>query len=113
MERIFKLQREFQTQLGNKIFTDFEDIESKENIETLKNQLLALIIEASEAIQELPWKSWKKNQSFSLSTFKVELIDILHFLVNLFIFTGMNVDDVFELFKYKNEINKKRQENGY
>ena len=99
MERIFKLQREFQTQLGYKIPTDFENISSKENIEVLKNQLIALIVEASEALQELPWKSWKKNQTFLLPSFQVELIDILHFLINLFIFTGMNKQTFYEYLK--------------
>ncbi|GAH98577.1 unnamed protein product, partial [marine sediment metagenome] len=42
-----------------------------------------------------------------------ELIDILHFLINLFIFTGMNEKEVFSIFKIKNKINKERQKNGY
>jgi len=113
LKKIFRLQYEFQIQLGNKKYINFKNIKSKNNINILKDQLLGLIVEASEALQELPWKSWKQNQLFSISKFKIELIDILHFLINLFIFTGMNEKEVFYIFKIKNKINKERQKNGY
>ena len=54
LKKIFKLQYKFQTQLGYKKPTNLKNIKSKDNINILKDQLLALIIEASEALQELP-----------------------------------------------------------
>ena len=43
----------------------------------------------------------------------MELIDIFHFLVNLFLFAGMDSNMVLEYFLEKNKINVQRQKDGY
>lgn len=113
LEELFKLQIEFQESLGNSISDYLSFVILPKNIQILKNQLLALFSEIGEALQEVPWKPWKQNQNFNVSKFRMELIDVFHFLINLFLYSGMDSNDVIKLFKLKNKINIRRQKDGY
>lgn len=113
LKELFELQIKFQELLGNTISEYESFIILHDNVELLKNQLLAIFSEIGEALQELPWKPWKKNQDFNLYKFRMELIDMFHFLINLFLLSGMNAEDTIKLFKQKNEINLRRQKDGY
>lgn len=105
LETLFKLQKDFHAKLGNErgVYT----------IEYQKEMTLAAIDELMEALRELPWKSWKKNQSNNKELHKEELIDVWHFLINLSLAAGMTAQDVHDAFLQKAAINLKRQERGY
>jgi len=109
---LFELQKSFHL-LTSDIPQKRFQVVSKSNIEQIKNQILALIDEVMEALREVPWKSWKINQDFNVSKFKMELIDVFHFLINLFVLAGMDSEEVISLFKIKNKINVRRQKDGY
>jgi len=113
LKYLFELQKSFQSSLQTNIPQTKLHIISKYNIELIKNQILALYDEIGEALREVPWKPWKLNQEFNVSKFKMELIDIFHFLINLFLLSGMTSQEVINLFKNKNKINIRRQKNGY
>lgn len=113
LEKIFQLQIDFQESLGHYIPKYALTVGSKENVDIIKNQMLALVDEAMEALREIPWKPWKISSSFDLVKYREELIDIFHFLVNLFLFAGMDTKMVLEYFLDKNKINVQRQKDGY
>jgi len=113
LEQLFELQKDFQILLGNYIPIGKSCITDLINIELIKNQILALYDEIGEALNEVPWKPWKINQEFNVSKFRMELIDVFHFLINLFLLSGIQAQDVFKLFVSKNKINVRRQRNGY
>ncbi len=114
LEKIFELQTIFQKSLGYNIPKYALSIMSKENVELIKIQTLALIDEAMESLREVPWKPWKNtNRTIDLEAYRMELIDIFHFLVNLFIFAGMDTQMVLEYYLRKNKINLERQKSGY
>lgn len=113
LEKMFELQIAFQERLGNSIPKYSLTIMSNENIELIKNQILAIVDESMEALREVPWKPWKVNLVIDLPSFRTELIDIFHFLINLFLYAGMNVEMVWKIFLEKNKINNQRQDNGY
>ena len=113
LERLFDLQEHFQILLGHEIPYIKDYIINPINIELIKNQILALYDEIGEALREVPWKPWKINQMFNVAKFKIELIDVFHFLINLFLLSGMSAKDVFDLFISKNKINVRRQKDGY
>lgn len=82
--------------------------------------ILALLDELTEALRETQWKNpkvikygWKKTQKFNQENFKNELIDILHFFINLCIASGMEPEEIFNRYFDKNKINFKRQDVGY
>lgn len=74
---------------------------------------LALIDEVMESLRETPWKPWKKNQHVNYQAMCDELIDALHFLLNLFLAAGMTADDIFNRYMKKQAVNHERQDTGY
>jgi len=73
----------------------------------------ALFVELAEALQETPWKVWKKGQVMDLGKFQEELVDCWHFLINLSLAAGFTPETLFKAFIAKNEINFRRQKEGY
>lgn len=71
------------------------------------------------------WKPWKADHVAKQETYikdlsdkdqleiKFEMIDILHFVLNMFIGLGMNAEEIFKLYYLKNAENFARQDNGY
>ena len=73
---------------------------------------LALKQESSEAIDSLNWKWWKKDEE-DWDNVKVELVDMLHFWVSMCTMADMDAAEVMQLYFKKNELNFKRQDEGY
>lgn len=68
--------------------------------------------ELRELRESLLWKWWSKD-TIDLQNVRVELIDILHFLVSAMIAAGMGSQDVLSTYTQKHTVNVKRQESGY
>ena len=113
LSQIVKKQMEFQVILKSKLPVFTEDIYKKENIDNLVFQLLGMFDEVSEALACIPWKPWKINQRLDINSFREELMDIFHFLINCCIYVGMSSEDIFKEFMRKNKINVQRQKDGY
>ena len=61
----------------------------------------------------VPWKWWAKYQKFDQQNARVEVIDLLHFLISAAQVLGMSADDLFDAYIKKNDVNLRRQETGY
>jgi predicted HAD superfamily Cof-like phosphohydrolase len=48
-----------------------------------------------------------------MQNIKVELIDILHFLVSAMMCAGLDADKVYDIYKQKHAVNLKRQDSDY
>ncbi len=73
----------------------------------------AIVHEAIELQRTTNWKWWKTPTAFNDIQAKEELIDIWHCVVQASIELTLTPDDILKEYKRKNEINKKRQKNGY
>lgn len=73
---------------------------------------LAMRQEAAEAIDSLNWKWWKKDAD-DWDNIKIELVDMMHFWVSMCTVAGLSADDVIDLYLKKNQLNHKRQNEGY
>ena len=84
----------------------------------------ALEDELREIEDLLPWKHWSKAQMGEkehpectpeerLNHLRLELIDVIHFIVEALIFTGLSSEDVYQLYLKKNLVNIERQEKAY
>ena len=111
---IYNKQLELQKRLG------YSEKELLNNQQFINVNILALLDELSEAMRETQWKNpnfikygWKKTQEFNKDKFKEELIDILHFFVNLCISSGMDSKEIYQRYMGKNKENFKRQDEGY
>ena len=74
---------------------------------------VAIIHEAVELQRLTNWKWWKKPVDFDLTLAKEELIDILHFVIQVSIELGMSPSQILEEFSKKHSINKQRQKTNY
>ena len=117
LEDIFNHQYELQKNLG----TLSKISESPQMRQQYINQMiLALHEEAVEIMRETAYKNpdyvpfgWKKNQSEDTEKFKEEIIDIIHFVMNLCIVSDMTPEEIHSRYLNKNKENHERKENDY
>ena len=72
----------------------------------------ALKEELLELDDELLWKWWSKDK-IDMQNIRVELIDILHFLISAMMCAGLSAEKVFDIYKQKHAVNIKRQDTNY
>ena len=78
----------------------------------LRHYSKAMMEEARELREELPWKWWSKDH-IDLQNIRVELIDILHFLVSAMISAGLTPEKVYDIYRQKHAVNVRRQDSDY
>ncbi len=91
-----------------------EDIVSRRNLDFskevwLQKEVLAMISELSEVLDEVNFKWWKNPKPVDDAALKGELVDVLHFFVSMCLKSGMNAEELFDLYKAKNQENFNRQ----
>jgi hypothetical protein len=110
LDFMLRTQREFQ-EMMNGYPLDSQDIETR--IENIKTSVLAALDELHEALGEIGWKPWATSRHINNDAFRSELIDVWHFLMNLFLHAGMTGDDIIRLYIEKQAKNRARQRDGY
>ena len=109
LEEIFKMQFELNKRIG----IDSSNMSDEEKIKWTLNYSRALAQENAELVDSLPWKWWAKYQNFDIQNARVEVVDMLHFLVSLAQVLGMTADVFYQAYAKKNQINHGRQDSGY
>lgn len=104
---------EMQTKLMERLGVPVSGLDEKQKVEWLLNYCRAISQEVAEATDSVPWKWWAKYQKYDEQNVRVEIIDLLHFVVGMAIITGMTADDFFGAFLKKNKVNHDRQDRGY
>lgn len=108
-------QGKFQRFAGN----NFEEMSVEEKSKYMKEHGYFLIEETIEMLRELPYhKSWKDYSNLTPEELlhqknlaKEESIDMLHFMINIFLCLGMDEKEIINMYKKKNKINYDRQNN--
>jgi hypothetical protein len=105
---LFKMQKNLQKKFYSGYLPADEPKIMGENI-------LALVAELGEVMQEdKRWKSWCKNPPEVIQQKKKEeIIDCIHFVINICIYSGMDAEELYTLFTSKNLVNIERQESDY
>lgn len=106
---LFRLQQALNQRIG--VQTD--RMTEQEKVYWTLNYCRAMSQEIAELTDSVPWKWWAKYQKFDEQNARVEVVDLFHFLISLAQVLGMSADDVFNAYLKKNEVNLKRQDNGY
>lgn len=78
----------------------------------LSNYARAMDEELQELYEDLLWKWWSRDK-IDIQNIRVELIDILHFLVSAMISAGLTPEKVFDVYRQKHAVNIERQDTGY
>ena len=114
--KIFFYQHSFQEKLG--IYDKISDPALKQAY--VNQMILALHEEATEIMRESAYKNpelvpfgWKKGQKWNEENFKNEIVDIIHFIVNLSLAVGMDASEMYNRYYDKNKENIKRQDDNY
>ncbi len=103
------MQKSLNERIG--VFTD--GMNEADKTKWILNYTRAMTQELAELTDSVPWKWWAKYQKFDEQNARVEVVDLLHFLISMAQVLGMSADDVFQAYVKKNEVNFKRQESGY
>ncbi len=109
LREIFRMQKALNARIG--VHPD-QMSESEQQTWTL-NYCRALSQELAELTDSVPWKWWAKYQTFDKQNARVEVVDMIHFVVSLAQVLGLTADDVYQLYLKKNEVNFQRQDSGY
>jgi dimeric dUTPase (all-alpha-NTP-PPase superfamily) len=72
----------------------------------------AMSEELEELKHDLLWKWWSKD-TIDIQNIRVELVDILHFLVSAMLCAGLTADRLHDVYRQKHAINLARQDSGY
>jgi len=117
LNEIYNHQFELQQKLGN---VDKWNESPQMKQQFINQMILALHEEATEIMRETAYKNpefvpfgWKKGQLFNNKNFKKEIADIMHFVMNLVIISGMTAEEFYEQYMSKNKENVRRKENDY
>lgn len=79
-----------------------------------KEFVVCILDECSEVLGQINWKHWKKGrQKVDMHEVRFEVIDLLHFVLNLAVVWGMTADDVAAYYVAKSDENINRQKKGY
>jgi dimeric dUTPase (all-alpha-NTP-PPase superfamily) len=106
LDTIFKLQKNLEKMMNLQRYP--KDIQGK--ISALST---AIIHEAVELQRTTSWKWWKKSTPFNEAEAREELIDIWHFVVQASLELNMSPEDILKEYQKKNQVNRKRQIDGY
>jgi dimeric dUTPase (all-alpha-NTP-PPase superfamily) len=109
LEKMFELQE----QLNGRIGVHLRDLSDEEKIEWILKYSRAIQQELAELVDSVPWKWWKKQQHFDEENAKVEVIDLMHFIISAGQVLGLTADDFYNAYLEKNAINHRRQDSGY
>jgi len=118
-DRLKKLFDE-QLELNLHINPEFKKITESGDVELkrkwLNNACQAMSCEVAECLESSGYKWWKKLPEWTpevIHNLKVELVDILHFLVLGMQVLGMDDKEMWDLYMKKNQLNHQRQDKGY
>lgn len=106
MERQLELQRQ-------SFGIDPQELDGEERNNYVQAMSLAAVIELGEALQEISWKPWASGDYFHREAYLMELIDMLHFWMNLVLIATDKPNDVINVYMRKAQINADRQAVGY
>jgi hypothetical protein len=92
---------------------DPTNLEPEERAEFIRWNILALEDELHEALGEVGWKPWATSRHLNKAEFQGELVDALHFFLNLMLAADIDPDELLAGYQAKRLKNAKRQEEGY
>ena len=109
LDEIFKMQQALNLKIG----VDTAHMTDEQRIQWVLNYCRALTQEIAELTDSVPWKWWAKYQKFDKQNARVEVVDLLHFLISIAQVLEMTPEDFSEAYAKKHKVNLARQDSGY
>ena len=99
---------------------DPRSLKGEERVEFLRWNILAAIRELTEMLDKVDgWKPWQTERATAgewkvdSEQFVLEGVDVLHFIANLLLLANCTDTELSELWEWKQNENRRRQEEGY
>ena len=92
---------------------DPRDFTDQQKMHWILVNAYALEDEINEATAEVGWKPWAISNHINRDAYKGELVDALHFFLNLMLAADISAEELFKGYQLKREKNAKRQADGY
>jgi hypothetical protein len=113
-EELFRLQHDLQTETYG---YNFQRMLPADRILYIKEMYIGAGRELGEALDETGWKSWATSRHINRDAYVGELVDVLHFWINMLLVLGDDpadiADEVFNGYLAKRQRNVERQAEGY
>jgi putative phosphoesterase len=109
LAEIFSLQK----LLNRRIGVDTDHMTEAERQQWILNYCRAMVQEVAELTDCVPWKWWASYQKFDRQNARVEIVDLLHFIISLAQVMEITPDELFEAYTKKHIVNLARQDSGY
>jgi dimeric dUTPase (all-alpha-NTP-PPase superfamily) len=109
LDEIFRLQKELNQRIG----VDTDRMTDAKRQQWVLNYCRAMSHEVVELTDCVPWKWWANYQKFDKQNARVEIVDLLHFLVSVAQVMEITSEEIFDAYKKKHRVNLQRQESGY
>jgi dimeric dUTPase (all-alpha-NTP-PPase superfamily) len=109
LAEIFRLQQQLNLRIG----VDTDHLTDEQRQQWVLNYCRAMSQEIAELTDSVPWKWWAKYQKFDKQNARVEVVDLLHFLISLAQVLEMTPADFYDAYAKKHQVNLDRQQSGY
>lgn len=110
LEEIFRMQEQLNSRIAPECI---RCATNEEKAKWLLNFSRAAQQELAELVDSMPWKWWAKYQKFDEQNARVEIVDLIHFIISMALVLGMTPEDVFQAYVKKHSVNNNRQNEGY
>jgi dimeric dUTPase (all-alpha-NTP-PPase superfamily) len=109
LQEIFRLQQALNLRIG----VDTAHLTTEQRQQWVLNYCRAMSQEIAELTDSVPWKWWAKYQKFDQQNARVEVVDLLPFLISPAQVLEMSAEDVYAAYTKKHQVNLERQDSGY
>ncbi len=120
LAELFELQASLNKRIGHDTQALRENFDPLKAGELLNDYLMAASNELEELRDCTYWKHWCKEaregrrfELHDLQNARVEVIDLLFFLISMALCVGLTAQDVVDLYKQKLAVNHMRQDQNY
>ena len=120
LDELFKLQAELNKRIGYDTEALRKDFDPAKAGRWLNDYIAAASNELEELRDCTFWKHWcqeakdgRRYELHDLQNARVEVVDLLFFLISLAQCVGLGAEDLCNLYKQKLEVNHRRQETSY
>lgn len=109
LQRMMDRQSELQLALGG---SHPSTRTPAEQMDYLREMVLAVMSELQEALTETGWKTWTATNHIEREAYVAELVDAMQFLMNLFALVNASAQEIETKLFAKHEINWARHRSG-
>jgi hypothetical protein len=118
LEKMYNQQRDFNVLLRDeRQMPDFPlDLREKKNQQMLKglaHECMHELFEANHLLKNSKAHRVTEVKDFDRESYKEELVDALHYFFGIVIYSGISVEELYEAFMKKGEVNVRRVKSGY